>query len=163
VSESQVNGVGKRVHGAVLAWLTARQGPPPEGLLVWLLLLSKKCEAYALREALLVQVLSPFGLAGLVPFCERLAFGDGWTESGSLAAADALAEALLRLAQLTRARALRQMAERGRLGYDEMLLAATELCRSAKHVLQPRYLALLVDEVQDTNPSQLDFYRAFAA
>ncbi len=165
--ESQVNGAGKRVHDAVTQWMAAREAqpelPPPAGLLVWLLLLGKKSDAYAQRDALLAQVLEPHGLAGVVPTCEGLKFDDGWTEDGALEKADALAGALTRLAAATRGRALRQMAERGRLGYDEMLVAATELCRTARPLLARRYRALLVDEVQDTNPAQLDFYRAFHA
>ncbi len=161
--EGQVNGAGKVVHGAVTAWLAAREGPPPDGLLLWLLQLGKKSDAYALREALLGKTLGLHGLAPVVPLCEGLKLAEGFGQEGSLRSADALGEALIRLGSATRGRALRQMAERGRLGYDEMLVAATELCRTARPALRERYRALLVDEVQDTNPAQLELYRALHA
>ncbi len=54
------------------------------------------------------------------------------------------------------------IAAAGHLGYDEFLRAATALCQEPPPELAARYDALLVDELQDTNPSQLAFYRAFA-
>ena len=77
--------------------------------------------------------------------------------------ADRLRAALAVLAPQVRADAWRALAREGRLGYDEMLSAATALCLAAPPLLRERFDALLVDELQDTNPSQLTFYRAFAS
>jgi superfamily I DNA/RNA helicase len=58
---------------------------------------------------------------------------------------------------------LREAALAGELGYDELLEAATHLCRQAPARLQGRFRALFVDEVQDANPGQHALYRALAA
>ena len=88
---------------------------------------------------------------------------DAWTTLEQVRRADRVRAALVALADEVRGDALRTIAREGALGYDELLLAATELCRNPPPALAARYDALLVDELQDTNPAQLAFYEAFAA
>jgi len=58
---------------------------------------------------------------------------------------------------------LRDAARQGRLGHDELLRAATDTATRYFPTLEsPPYQALLVDEVQDSSPAQLEFYQALA-
>lgn len=84
-----------------------------------------------------------------------------WRGDGLVARAERVAAALQTLSTRVRARALAQVARSGQLGYDELLLAATRLCRSAPRALADRWDVLMVDELQDTNPAQLAYYQAF--
>lgn len=61
---------------------------------------------------------------------------------------------------ITHDRALAEAARPGALDYERLLLAATELCRSAPPELAARFDVLMVDELQDTNAAQLAFYDA---
>ena len=72
-----------------------------------------------------------------------------------------LRSAISTLAELALDKAHASLAAGGALGYQELLLAATALCESPPPSLQRRFNALLVDELQDTNPAQLRFYEAF--
>jgi ATP-dependent exoDNAse (exonuclease V) beta subunit len=80
--------------------------------------------------------------------------------------ADPLRNAAWLLSRRARVIALRAMAVEGVGTHEELLRAARHLCDRAAdgHVpaLIGRFHALLVDEVQDTNPDQLQFYRALA-
>lgn len=84
--------------------------------------------------------------------------------STTVADADPLRNAAWALSRHARALALRAMAAEGVGTHEELLRAARHLCVRAAdgHVpaLSGRFRALLVDEVQDTNPDQLQFYAA---
>jgi ATP-dependent exoDNAse (exonuclease V) beta subunit len=81
--------------------------------------------------------------------------------------ADTLRSDLDALRRIVRSRGLRLAAERSSLGYEQLLDAAIALCRGAAgeatHPLRTRFDALLVDEVQDSSPAQIDLYEAMVA
>jgi ATP-dependent exoDNAse (exonuclease V) beta subunit len=79
--------------------------------------------------------------------------------------ADALRADLNELRGAVRSRGLTLAAEQGRLGYGELLDAAVALVQSteASHPIATRYQALLVDEAQDSSPTQIDLYQALVA
>jgi ATP-dependent exoDNAse (exonuclease V) beta subunit len=87
--------------------------------------------------------------------------------SAAVADADPLRNAAWALSRYARELALRAMAAEGVGTHEELLRAARHLCiRAARGdvpALQDRYRALLVDEVQDTNPDQLQLYDALVA
>ena len=85
-----------------------------------------------------------------------------WLDPASWERAATYREALVELALAARDQALRGLARNGRLGFDDLLQAATNLCLEPPSGLAGRYDVLMVDELQDTNPAQLAFYRAFA-
>ena len=95
----------------------------------------------------------------------------GWTDPGALARADTVRVAAWALSRDARQRALQRLAADGALDHTELLRVATQLCRAAGAAapdaplaaLRQRFLVLMVDEVQDTNPEQLQFYEAFRA
>jgi ATP-dependent exoDNAse (exonuclease V) beta subunit len=84
-----------------------------------------------------------------------------WVDDKAAVRCDRVRVAMLELAAAARDAALRDIARSGNLGYEETLAAATGLCESRPPQLADRYDALLVDELQDTNPAQLAFYEAF--
>jgi superfamily I DNA/RNA helicase len=88
----------------------------------------------------------------------------GWIAgSAALERADRVRKAFADIVPQVRAAAHETLAREGRLGFNEMLAVATALCEEPPAELAERYDALLVDELQDTNPAQLAFYRAFAS
>ncbi len=107
--------------------------------------------------------------ADLPDLIEQLAPNDRWTVQAANDTVDALRTAAWRLSRAARATALRELAKSGCGTHAELLRAATYLCERAADGetcaagLCNRFKALLVDEMQDTNPDQLAFYHAFAA
>jgi len=158
-------GVSYAMHQAASGWLAAPVGDPPLPVFAWLGQIgARETELRALRRDLLADLLRRLDLPG--DPTEDVWYSMKhleWTEPTAPARADTLLGALGRLAAGARRGALEQIARTGQLGYDELLLAATELCESAPPELAGRYDVLMVDELQDTNPEQLAFYRAFAA
>ncbi len=147
---------------AAARWLEKREGRPPLELLPWLARLDgavQKSALSAVKKALAALALPPV-LARAWEDSKTAktvaAIEEGWKR------ADALRAAAAKLAGEARDEALRVIASAGHLGYGELLHAATALCEDPPPELAARYHALLVDELQDTNPSQLAFYRAFA-
>lgn len=142
-------------------WLGAPKGDAPVGLFRWLGTVdgARRDELVkALVEVVERHHLPPAAAEALV---EKS--GMFWVSSAALKRADRVRAALLVLAAQARDEALEAIARQGRLGYDDLLLAATELCRRPPPELAGRYDVLLVDELQDTNPAQLAFYEAFGA
>jgi ATP-dependent helicase/nuclease subunit A len=144
-------------------WLDAPAGAAPPVLFPWLHAVDP--DRAGKRDALLAKVLEKTGLpgSGVRALASKVCPFDRWTTLEAIRRADRVRAALFALARRARGDALRIIAREGRLGYDELLLAATDLCRNAPAALASRYDALLVDELQDTNPAQLAFYEAFAA
>lgn len=160
LEESQLKPKSRSLHEKVRPWLQDPAREPPQELLGWLFGLEKKAEeAREERDAAWTRA---FGTPIPWTSADAPKIDDRWWSDASFASADALGAALLRLAERVRGRAFRDMAQRGRLGYEELLLAATRLCEHSQ-TLRGRFSALLVDEVQDTNPTQLAFYRALGA
>ena len=99
---------------------------------------------------------------------DELAINNTWTLQAQTTV-DELRTAAWKLSRAARATALRELAESACGTHAELLRAATYMCQRAANDetcaagLCNRFRALLVDEVQDTNPDQLAFYRAFAA
>ena len=106
--------------------------------------------------------------AGVDNLNNKLAINDTWTLQAQTTV-DELRTAAWKLSRAARATALRELAKSACGTHAELLRAATYLCQRAANDetcaagLCNRFRALLVDEVQDTNPDQLAFYRAFAA
>ena len=107
--------------------------------------------------------------AGVDNLNNKLAINNTWTLQAQTTV-DELRTAAWKLSRAARATALRELAESACGTHAELLRAATYLCQRAANNettcaagLCNRFRALLVDEVQDTNPDQLAFYRAFAA
>lgn len=106
--------------------------------------------------------------AGVDNLNNRLAINNTWTLQAQTTV-DNLRTAAWKLSRAARATALRELAKSACGTHAELLRAATYLCQRAANDetcaagLCNRFRALLVDEVQDTNPDQLAFYRAFAA
>ncbi len=147
------------------AWIRQPQGRPPAALLALLCVMGNR-EAIRERDAATVQALQALEVRGScrVEWSRCRKALEGFLDDASVERADRLRIALAALAAAARDRALRAIAREGRLGYDELLLAATTLCSdSPPDDLARRYEVLMVDELQDTNPQQLDFYRAFYA
>jgi ATP-dependent helicase/nuclease subunit A len=165
VAPGEINKAGEEWDEAVLAWLAEPAGAAPDGLLPWLTALAKgKCPARRLDAlAVLAEAAKRLEIPLTPTLAGRPKFESEWGIEGSLANADALADALATLAAAARTQALKALAAAGAAGYGELLLAATALCRAAPESLRSRYDALLVDEVQDTSAAQLDFYTAFAS
>lgn len=156
------NGHGPEVLKAA-RWLSTPTGAAPPVLLHWLREVDP--ERIARRDAVLGKVLEGAGLpaTAVTALASSTSPFDAWTTLEQVRRADRVRAALLALADDVRGDALRTVAREGALGYDELLLGATELCRNPPPALASRYDALLVDELQDTNPAQLAFYEAFAA
>ena len=146
---------------ALRAWLKAPKGAPPVSVL------SLLCEARkdmdgdeAVKKALrALGWRTEVGLSVVEPaMVTRLG---AWVDDKAAVRCDRVRVAMLELASGARDAALREIARSGSLGYEETLAAATGLCESRPPLLVDRYDALLVDELQDTNPAQLAFYEAF--
>ena len=140
-------------------WLQRPDDGPPLGLFRWL----GTVDDSRLDQLLpvLAKVVSKQSLPPAAAEALVKKSGAFWVSTQAMQRADRVRAALLTLAARTRDGALEAIAREGRLGYDELLLAATELCREAPAELAGRYDVLLVDELQDTNPAQLAFYEAF--
>lgn len=114
------------------------------------------------------QVTEFINRAGVDNLNNNLAINNAWTLPAQTTV-DELRTAAWKLSRAARATALRELAESACGTHAELLRAATYLCQRAANDetcaagLCNRFRALLVDEVQDTNPDQLAFYRAFAA
>ncbi len=145
-------------------WLEERKGRPPAGFLAFVAYADEEPLAGA-REEAFRRVLGAHGFEPFSPLrFEVLAKGlNRWSDARALVRCDEVRAALTSLASASRDDALRALAKSGALGFDELLQAATALCRRPPPALAARYDALMVDELQDTNPGQLAFYRAFAA
>ncbi len=158
------------LNGPATAWLQKPKGPPPAEALHCLAKLKRKDEPGLCdgRNKALAAALGAFGLHDLDS--DDLAW-DRWRDKewmgpwfggGNL---DLPAEVQLAFAGLVpqvRDGALRLLARDGRFTHDLLLTAATTLCADDPPAeLQQRFDALLVDELQDTNPAQLAFHRAF--
>jgi ATP-dependent helicase/nuclease subunit A len=138
-------------------WLACPKGPVPVAALK---LLAYKAAAKLGGDDVVAAALSALGWqaqAGLPSSCLG-----AWRADEAGERADAVRAALVELGKRARRSALREIARAGALGYAEMLAVATALCESPPSGLADRYDVLLVDELQDTNPAQLAFYRAFA-
>lgn len=138
------------------AWLADPKGRPPLDVVRFLARVSgdeKEAVSEVARD-----VLRRLGLRDEAE--ATLPFPD-WDDA-LVTRSEPVVAALRRLAATVRDRALTTIAAAGTPAYDELLMAATMLCRSAPPELAGRYDVLMVDELQDTNPQQLDFYRAFA-
>ncbi|MBI5491265.1 MAG: UvrD-helicase domain-containing protein [Deltaproteobacteria bacterium] len=160
-------------RAAVEAWLRKPGSPPPLALLHFVVKIRKTKEANILHDAFVAALARAMDDLGL-PAEEALVWDvwDAWRDKSPLAPwcdeaarerSAAHRQALCELALAARDGALRALARNGRLGFDELLLAATSLCLQPPEALAARYDVLMVDELQDTNPAQLGFYRAFEA
>ncbi|MGO9665659.1 MAG: UvrD-helicase domain-containing protein [Polyangia bacterium] len=145
------------------AWLRAPKGVPPVSLLS--MLADAKGEMAVDADEVVKKAVRALGwraeggFTGLgVAMRRRL---EAWSDDKAAVRCDRVRLAMLELAGRARDAALREIARSGSLGYEEILRAATELCESPPAQLADRYDALLVDELQDTNPAQLAFYKAF--
>ena len=160
-------GVSGRLQSQVSPWLSDPTGQPvPLALPAWL--------AHAtdsdLKRARTEIAARAAASAGLPEPGSSIWWGGyhgwktlDWFDNSLADRADELLAAFGRLAKTARASALREIARTGQLGYDELLLAATRLCADPPAALANRFDVLMVDELQDTNPRQLDFYKAFEA
>ncbi len=148
----------------VRRWLGERQGPVPAPFLAFAAAADEEPLSSARDEAFL-KALASHGFAppAQVNYRKLAEAFARWSEPGALARADEVRAALAALAQRARDEALAAIARSGSLGYDELLAAATALCRRPPPALAARFDVLMVDELQDTNPAQLAFYKAFAA
>ncbi len=148
---------------ALGAWLKTPKGVPPVSVLA-LLAKAKKDMGAEADEVVKKSVRelgwsAEGGFSGLSAVMRKRL--ETWSDDKSADRCDRVRLAILELAEGTRDVALREIARSGSLGYNEILRAATELCQSPPARLAERYDALLVDELQDTNPAQLAFYQAF--
>lgn len=151
------------------AW---KRGPAPPAILPLLTGGSQKKVHKELRAEILLATLKkairPARIDTLVQPAEWKKAA-GWQHGDAIARADALRAATWRVSRTARGLALRQMAQSGEPDHTELLRVAVNLCREATTAeegtrlaeLARRYRVLMVDEVQDTNPDQLDFYDAF--
>jgi len=170
VRDAPVNKAGRAVHDQVLPWLEDPDLDVPPALLTWLFDIKGSKPFVDLREARDQAVIQVLDAELDIPAAKvtrpdrvlpRLRVEGDWSAREALVRADAFRGALLRLVDRARDRACRDMASAGQLGYAELLAAATALCQFAPASLAGRFDVLMVDEVQDTNPAQLRFYRAF--
>jgi ATP-dependent helicase/nuclease subunit A len=154
--------VGRGGHGEVVAWLGEPAGRPPDALIPWILGLAKAAPDWLRDGAAQAWIAAassrPFPLEARR--CIAIRASAAWAARGLSATSDRVASAALTAARRARSRAIAAMATSGRLGYRELLLAATDLCRRRPDLVRSGYDALLVDEVQDTSPEQLALYRA---
>lgn len=172
---------GKDAVPAVARWLTAEGCPAPPGeLVVALGHLNKKT-----WSALVGRIgQQPDGATAIDPLVldvevegaevhlslEELAkdFPRGFLTAEAKPIVEAFRGALSGLRRSVRAERLRRAARDGALTYDDLLSVATSLCKRAAGGEEPaglrgRFKALLVDEVQDSSPAQIEFYRGFAS
>jgi ATP-dependent exoDNAse (exonuclease V) beta subunit len=156
-------GLAEKYPRALSAWLESPKGVPPLSILA--LLATAKDNLAAVGDPAVKRALKTLGWNDADEI-SKLPAGwkkrlQSWTDNKAAARSDKVREAMLELAAKTRDAALREIARSGTLGYRETLLAVTGLCQAAPARLAERYDALLVDELQDTNPAQLAFYEAF--
>jgi ATP-dependent exoDNAse (exonuclease V) beta subunit len=146
---------------AIGAWVAKPKARPPAALLAWL-----ARAGGVLAEARDAAIATAFRELGIVAdagaLWERPDALKEWTDDDALDRADGLRSALSAVASEVRDDALAALARAGALGYDELLAVATRLCEAPPQALATRFDVLMVDELQDTNPGQLAFYRAFA-
>jgi ATP-dependent exoDNAse (exonuclease V) beta subunit len=161
--EEQPGALSDEQLQAVALWLRSPRTRPPAALLAFLAGIRSK-PLQPIRARVFQQALGALGFAwnGELPFDKLRRPFAAFAGNEVLARADRVRRALLDLALATRDDAYAELARRGELGYDELLAAATALCCRPPPELASRYEALLVDELQDTNPSQLAFFRAFS-
>ena len=157
--------ISPEAHQRVSAWLEApADGRVPVALLRWLAS-AEGGQLAAARQQAVTRAAASLGLtdpgAGIWQGGPRGWKDLDWQDDGLFARSDRLLAALGRLARSARRIALGEIARTGQLGYDELLLAATRLCQEPPRELVERFDVLMVDELQDTNPLQLRFYRAF--
>lgn len=151
------NNARKGEYEQAFAWLDDMASPPPGDLLR--LVRSPRTNAgKAFRAQIFKRAFAKLGLDVGDDFNFK---ASAWKGDEVFNRAERLVTALRALATRTRDLALRTVAQTGRLSYDELLLAATTLCQAAPDTLKERYDVLMVDELQDTNPAQLAFYKAF--
>jgi ATP-dependent helicase/nuclease subunit A len=145
---------------AVLAWIDKPKGRPPPAILSWLSSAGSLAEA---RDAAMSEALREAGIAAEVDGLWEIKHPfEEWIDDEAIDRADRIRAALATVASAVRDDALAAIAREGSLGYDELLEVATRLCDDPPQALATRFDVLMVDELQDTNPSQLAFYRAFA-
>lgn len=84
------------------------------------------------------------------------------TTQKSFATAGQIRADLTSLAQKSRDAALRLIANSGALDYDHLAEAAIYLCENPPERLRRRFGAILVDEAQDANPTQMRLYDALS-
>jgi ATP-dependent exoDNAse (exonuclease V) beta subunit len=145
-------------------WLGDRKGPPPAPFLAFVAAADEEPLSSA-REQAFLKALEAQGFEPPARLDYReLAKGFArWSDPQAAGRADEVRAALASLSLKARDEALRALARSGSLGYDELLAAATALCKRPPPALAARYDVLMVDELQDTNPAQLAFYEAFAS
>lgn len=147
-------------EAAARAWLAEPDRRPPPVLLRWLSYANE--DLVPGRDRALASALTRLAVPLPGPDVFFAWRGLAWADGAMVERADAVRDALLRLARATRDDALTEAARTGALDYDRLLHAATELCRHPPPALAARFDVLMVDELQDTNPAQLAFYQAFA-
>jgi ATP-dependent helicase/nuclease subunit A len=152
-----------RYPRALATWLKAPKGVPPASVLS--MLADAKDEIAIDADEVVKKAVSALGWRSESGFtglgvAMRRRF-EAWSDDNAAVRCDSVRLAMLELAGRARDAALREIASSGSLGYEEILCAATGLCESPPTQLVDRYDALLVDELQDTNPAQLAFYKAF--
>ena len=151
-------------------WLLAG-GPPGDALFPLVHLLRRfdkpRCKALAEAMGLASEGESPLDAirftVSVLGEPVSLSLKDVRDVTEQVDAADTADRLRLELAWLQReatALATTREAARGRVSYDGLLEAATAMVRTPGHALSKRFSALLVDEMQDSNPLQLAFYEA---
>ncbi|MBI5487041.1 MAG: UvrD-helicase domain-containing protein [Deltaproteobacteria bacterium] len=159
---------GKELTGPAADWIRNPVGRPSAEALHCLAKLKPEDEPSARRNKALNETLESIGLRDMR--ADEWAWSSWaskakmwpWFDGGDLDRAAEVQRAFGQLVPQVRDGALRLIAREGRLGYEELLAAATALCRDDSLAgLRARFDALLVDELQDTNPAQLAFYEAF--
>lgn len=158
------NKAGQWAVDAISAWLVAgRPAPAPFELAGWLKGLRRQGKA---RQAIAADLqtttldLGPARLS-LAQIVETMRYP--YDDRSHVDLADRLQEARERLRKRVVADGLTAAAAAGELDHSSLTQAAIALCENPPPRLHDRYRALLVDEIQDANPEQLDLYRALAA
>ena len=155
---------GKLVDASVRGWIANSRAAAPDALFPWLRNFGADAPPWLTQsgDAAAKVAIAATDIALDASRCHEFTIGAGWRGGEASTTSDSLAKAAIALATSVRARALTASAAEGRLGYRELLLAATDLCTRRPVLVRATYDALLVDEVQDTSPEQLRLYQAIA-
>ncbi len=173
---AKINNPSKPAATAVAAWLASGDdaSPPPE--LVFMLGALEKDSAERVLDACFgvttpSQVAAELVVEGStvqVPL-DKIVHKEleAFLQPAARDTAERLRSALDSLCDEVSRAGMREAARAGELGYDDLLEVAIALCgagpRGEPSPLQGRFDALLVDEVQDSSPTQLRFYLSLLA